>query len=47
MNLTFAPHLHGAKNCCFGGPSSTELSPLFSGGEGEIRSLDSPIERAS
>ncbi len=37
MNLAFAPHLHGAKTWCFGGSSSSELSPLFSGGEGEIR----------
>ena len=37
MNLTFAPHLHGTEGCGFGPFSSTELSPLFSGGEGEIR----------
>ena len=37
MNLAFAPYLHGTENCRFHRPSLFELSPLFSGGEGEIR----------
>jgi hypothetical protein len=37
MNLAFAQHLHGAKNELFAGKTQEQLSPLFSGGEGEIR----------
>jgi hypothetical protein len=40
MNLAFAPYLHGTENCRFHRPSLFELSPLFSGGEGEIRTTD-------
>jgi hypothetical protein len=43
MSLTFAPHLHRTQNCCFCSFSSTELSPLFSGGEGEIRTMEGPV----
>ena len=34
---TWPWHLHGASNRHFGPLNSIELSPLFSGGEGEIR----------
>jgi hypothetical protein len=37
MKLTFAPHLHGVENYCFGLFSLLELSCLESGGEAEIR----------
>ena len=37
MKLTFAPHLHGAFSSLKSGLTQKSLSPLFSGGEGEIR----------
>src|SRR5579864_13989 len=37
MKLTFAPHLHGANFSLKSGLAQNQLSPLFSGGEGEIR----------
>src|SRR3954453_16033008 len=37
MKLTFAPHLHGANFSLESGLAQTSLSPLFSGGEGGIR----------
>jgi hypothetical protein len=37
MNLAFAQHLHGVKIELFAGRTQEHLSPLFSGGEGEIR----------
>ena len=37
MKLTFAPHLHGANFSFKTGLAQKPLSPLFSGGEGGIR----------
>ena len=37
MKLTFAPHLHGANFSFKSGLAQKPLSPLFSGGEGGIR----------
>jgi hypothetical protein len=40
MTRAFARHLHGAQNSLNFGLAKKPLSPLFSGGEGGIRTLE-------